>query len=223
MGAAILALDTSTERESVAVVRDDTVMGEIRLRAVEGHSRRLLPAVDFLLSSLALAPADLAGFAVTLGPGSFTGLRVGLSTVQGLALGAGLPSVGLCTLDVMAASLAGRADCLVAMMDAYRGQVFAAIYDREGRLLSERVAEDPQLFVERLPERPLVIGDGASRYREILYERRPQAEVAGDDALFLAGTLGRLAAPRLAAGQGQPPGELRPLYLRGADIRPRVG
>jgi tRNA threonylcarbamoyladenosine biosynthesis protein TsaB len=224
MDAAILALDTSTERESVAVVRGGTVAGEVRLRAEEGHSRRLLPAVDFLLGSLSLRPSDLAGFAVTTGPGSFTGLRVGLATVQGLALAAGLPCVGLCTLDVLAATVAGRADCLVAMMDAYRGQVFGALYDRDACLVSERVAEDPRAFVERLPARALVIGDGARRYREVLQQHRPEAEVAGEESgLFLAATLGLLAAPRIAAGQGQAPGELRPLYLRGADIRPPAG
>jgi tRNA A37 threonylcarbamoyladenosine modification protein TsaB len=107
-------------------------------------------------------------------------------------------------------------------MDAYRGQVFGAVYDRQGHLASERVAEDPRLFLERLPERALVIGDGAVRYADLLAELRPRVEVAVDE-LFLAGTLGRLAAPLLAAGQGRPPGELRPLYLRGADIRPQVG
>jgi tRNA threonylcarbamoyladenosine biosynthesis protein TsaB len=217
--APVLAVDTSTDRESVAVVRGGEVLGEVRLRAGDGHSRRVLPAVDFLLGGLGLGPRDLMGFAVTQGPGSFTGLRVGLSTVQGLALAAGTPCIGLCTLDVMAARVAGRAACVAAMMDAYRGQVFGALYDGAGRLVSERVAEDPRAFLARLPEEALVIGDGARRYAELVAEVRPRVAVARDD-LFLAGTLGRLAAPLLAAGEGVPPGELRPLYLRGADIRP---
>jgi tRNA threonylcarbamoyladenosine biosynthesis protein TsaB len=219
MAAAVLALDTSSDRESVAVVREDLVLGEVRLRAPDGHSRRLLPAVDFLLSSLGLAPGELLGFAVTQGPGSFTGLRVGLSTVQGLALAAGAPCLGLCTLDVMAAGVAGQAEWVAPMMDAYRGQVFGALYDGQGRLVSERAAEDPRAFLARLPEGTLIVGDGAARYADVLSEIRPRARVAAGD-LFLAATLGRLAAPLLAAGRGVPPGELRPLYLRGAGIRP---
>ena len=199
--------------------------GEVRLRAQEGGTpggccRRW----SSYCASLALRPSDLDGFAVTTGPGSFTGLRVGLAPSRAWRSAAGLPCVGLCTLDVLAATLAGRADCLVAMMDAYRGQVFGALYDRAARLVSDRVAEDPRAFVERLPARPLVIGDGAWRYREVLQQQRPEAEVVSQGSgHFLAGTLGLLAAPRIAAGQGQAPGELRPLYLRGADIRPPVG
>jgi tRNA threonylcarbamoyladenosine biosynthesis protein TsaB len=218
MSAAILALDTSTERESVAVVRNGALEAEVRLRTADGHSRRLLPAVDFLLSTLGLAPGELGGFAVTVGPGSFTGLRVGLSTVQGLALAASRPCLGLSTLDVLAAVVAGRGDCLVALMDAYRGQVFGAVYDRAARLRSERVAEDPRAFLARLPERPVLIGDGVARYRELIAELRPQAVIA-DDELFLAGTLGRLAEPLLAEGRGEGPEALRPMYLRGADVR----
>jgi tRNA threonylcarbamoyladenosine biosynthesis protein TsaB len=218
MSAAILALDTSTERESVAVVESGSIVGEVRLRTADSHSRRLLPAVDFLLSSLGLAPGELAGFAVTVGPGSFTGLRVGLSTVQGLALAASRPCLGLSTLDVLAARLTGRGDCLVALMDAYRGQVFGAVYDRAARLQSERTAEDPRAFLASLPERPVLIGDGVARYRDLIAELRPQAEMP-EDELFLAGTLGRLAEPLLAEGRGHGPEALRPLYLRGADVR----
>jgi tRNA A37 threonylcarbamoyladenosine modification protein TsaB len=107
-------------------------------------------------------------------------------------------------------------------MDAYRWQVFGAHYDRLGRLVSVRVAVDPRALVERLPEQALVVGDGARRYADVLAERRPRVVVA-DDEPFLAGTLGRQAAPLLAAGQGRPPGELRPMYLRGADIRTQAG
>src|SRR5262245_29195740 len=138
----LLALDTSTERESVAVVEGGAVAGEVRLRTADSHSRRLLPTVDFLLSTLGLSPGELAGFAVTVGPGSFTGLRVGLSTVQGLALAASRPCLGLSTLDVLAARLIGRGESLVALMDAYRGQVFGAVYDGAGRLRSERLASE---------------------------------------------------------------------------------
>ena len=98
----VLAADTTTPRGSVAVVSEAGVLAEARVATSEGHSRWLLPAVDTLLRGLGLAPAALGAFAVTTGPGSFTGLRVGLASVQGLALACGRPCVGLSALDVLA-------------------------------------------------------------------------------------------------------------------------
>jgi tRNA threonylcarbamoyladenosine biosynthesis protein TsaB len=218
LGVQVLAVDTTTERGSVAVTEDDAVRGEVRLVSPEGHSRRLLPAVDFLLRSLGLRAAEVDAFAVTTGPGSFTGLRVGLSTVQGLALGTGKPCLGVSALDVLAARNAGAAPALVALMDAYRGEVYAALYDGEGRIQGRASVERPETLVARVPEVAAFVGDGAQRHRALILSLRPRA-VFLMRSLFLAGTLGRLAAPRLARGEGVPPAELRALYLRDPDIR----
>jgi tRNA threonylcarbamoyladenosine biosynthesis protein TsaB len=209
----VLAVDTTTERGSVAVTEDDCVRGEVRLASSEGHSRRLLPAVDFLLHSLGLRPGDVEAFAVTTGPGSFTGLRVGLSTVQGLALGAGRPCLGMSALDVLAARIAGTAPASVALMDAYRGEVYGAVYDAEGSMVGRASAERPEVLIARTPAAAAFVGDGAQRHRELIVSLFPPR------SLFLAGTLGRLAAPRLRRGEGVAPAELRPLYLREPDIR----
>jgi tRNA threonylcarbamoyladenosine biosynthesis protein TsaB len=214
----VLAVDTTTERGSVAVTEDDCVRGEIRLASGEGHSRRLLPAVDFLLHSLGLHPGDIEAFAVTTGPGSFTGLRVGLSTVQGLALGAGRLCLGMSALDVLAARIAGTAPASVALMDAYRGEVYGAVYDGEGGMVGQASVERPEALVDRTPEVAAFVGDGAQRHRELIVSLRPRA-LFPPRSLFLAGTLGRLAAPRLKCGEGVAPAELRPLYLREPDIR----
>jgi len=217
----VLAVDTTTERGSVAVTEDDSVSGEVRVASPEGHSRRLLPAVDFLLQSLGLRPADLDAFAVTTGPGSFTGLRVGLSTVQGLALGAGRPCLGVSALDVLAARIAGAAPVLVALMDAYRGEVYGALYDEDGRPSGPATVEPPETLVARVPEIAAFVGDGARRHRELILSLRPRA-VLPARSLFLAGTLGRLAGPRLQRGEGVAPAALRPLYLREPSIRKAV-
>jgi len=214
----VLAVDTTTERGSVAVTADDAVSGEVRLASPEGHSRRLLPAIDFLLQSLGLRPDELDAFAVTTGPGSFTGLRVGLSTVQGLALGAGRPCLGVSALDVLAARIAGAAPASVALMDAYRGEVYGAVYDAQGREVGRAAVERPEALVARAPEVAAFVGDGAQRHRELILSLRPRA-LFPSRTLFLAGTLGRLAVPRLKRGEGVAPGELRPLYLREPDIR----
>jgi tRNA threonylcarbamoyladenosine biosynthesis protein TsaB len=214
----VLAVDTTTERGSVALTEGESVRGEVRLVSPEGHSRRLLPAVDFLLQSLGLRAADLDAFAVTTGPGSFTGLRVGLSTVQGLALGTGRPCLGVSALDVLAARNAGAAPTVVALMDAYRGEVYGAVYDGEGRVRGRASVERPEALVARAPDVAAFVGDGARRHRDLILSLRPRA-IFPARSLFLAGTLGRMAAPRLARGEGVPPAELRPLYLREPDIR----
>lgn len=215
----ILAVDTTTARESVALVAEGSSLGEARLLSPDGHSRRLLPAIEFLLGSLGLTVAHVEGFAVTAGPGSFTGLRVGLSTVQGLALAAGRPCLAFSALDVLAARAAGAAPQIVALMDAYRGEVFAGRYDAAARPLAEAELVLPEPWLRALPAGCAFIGDGALRHHALI-EAVCQAPVFPARSLFLAGTLGALAEPRLAAGEGVGPERLRPLYLREAAIRP---
>jgi tRNA threonylcarbamoyladenosine biosynthesis protein TsaB len=214
----VLAVDTTTERGSVAVAEAGSVRGEVRLACPEGHSQRLLPAIEFLLASLRLDPRDLEGFAVTTGPGSFTGLRVGLSTVQGLALASGRRCLGVSALDVLAARAAGAAPAVVAMMDAHRDEVYGAVYDEGGRPAGPPSVERPEAIVARSPEQAAFIGDGAERHRALILSLRPRA-LFPVRSLFLAGTLARVAAPALARGEGVAPSELRPLYLREPDIR----
>ncbi len=214
----VLALDTASPRGSVALADDGEVKGEVRLFTSDGHSRRVLPAVAFLLDSLGLAPREVQAYAVTTGPGSFTGVRVGLSTAQGLALAAGAPCFGVSTLDVLAHRIVGAAPTLVAMIDAYRDQVFAALYDGEARALEGPFAEEPAAFLRRVRGRAAFLGDGAARYAREIRAAVPDA-VLPERSTYLAGTLARLAGPRIERGLGVPAAALRPLYLRDADIR----
>jgi tRNA threonylcarbamoyladenosine biosynthesis protein TsaB len=213
----VLAVDTTTPRASVALVDAEAVLGEVRWIS-ESHSERLMPAIAFLMSGQSVSPRELDGFAVATGPGSFTGLRVGLSTVQGLALAAGRPSVGVSSLDVLAAKIVGRAERLVAMTDAFRDEVYGGVYDGLGTRVSQPVLERWERFVEGVPDGAAFIGDGARRYRSEILARRP-GSVFPDRSLFLAAALGRLAEPLLLAGRGVPPEALRPLYLRDVSAR----
>jgi tRNA threonylcarbamoyladenosine biosynthesis protein TsaB len=209
----------------VALLRDGDVRGEVRfVEEGGGHSRTVLPAVETLLRFAGLKPAELDAYAVALGPGSFTGVRVGISTVQGLALGSGRPALGLGSLDALAAKMRGASATLVPMIDAYRDQVYAAVYDAELRRQRPGQAVSPEAWLAGLPEGTAFLGDGAARYRQTILASSRQA-VFPDRSFFLAATLGRLAAPRLAAGEGGDAATLRPLYLRAPDARlpaPRV-
>jgi tRNA threonylcarbamoyladenosine biosynthesis protein TsaB len=217
----ILAVDTATATGSVALLDGEVVVGEVLFDTPSLHSAHVVPAVASLLRAARLEPREIQGYAVTIGPGPFTGLRVGISTVQGLGLGTGRPTIGVSSLDVLAAQMRGEGLTIVAMIDAGRGQVYAQRYDSEGLRLGEPGVEDPARFGEWLPEQAAFVGDGALRCREEIEAARPASRFPGCPA-SLAATLGLVAAPLFAAGRGVAPGELRPLYLRGADIRPSV-
>jgi tRNA threonylcarbamoyladenosine biosynthesis protein TsaB len=216
----VLAVDTTSERESVALADGLVVRAEVRLRTGDVPSRRILPAIAFVLDAAGVAPGEIEGYAVAVGPGSFTGIRVGLSTVQGLALAAGRPCLGVSTLDILAALAKGQAPTLVPMIDAARsGHVFAALYDGDGGALEPPQATAPEAVAERVSGLAAFLGDGAVRYRAEILARRPGC-LFPPHSLYLAAALARLAEPRLRAGEGIAPAALRPLYLRPADIRP---
>jgi tRNA threonylcarbamoyladenosine biosynthesis protein TsaB len=214
----ILAVDTSGEDGSVALVEGGAARGEVRLRPPIGHSLTLLPSIDFLLKALGIAPLEVEGYAIALGPGSFTGVRVGLGTVQGLALASGRPCLGLSNLDVLASRIAGEADCLVAIVDAYRDEVWTRRYDRQARPLGPAVRQSPLAALAELPASSALTGSGTVRHAGLVAEHAPQARLPARSP-HLARTLGILAEPRLEAGEGVAPDALRPVYLRDADIR----
>jgi len=185
---------------------------------VDGHSTRLLGSIAFLLDGLGLQPIDVDGYAVAAGPGSFTGLRVGISTVQGLALAADRPCAAISALDALAARAVPAPGGIVAVMEAHRGEVFGAIYDGAGRPVEQPRASPLQGLLERTPEAAAFIGDGAERYRAEILAVRPRAVIAAR-SLFLAGSVALLGEIELLAGRGVAASQLRPLYLREAGIR----
>jgi len=214
----VLAVDTTTPRGSLAVVSDEAVEAEVRVDTPNGHSRWLVGAVECTLAGLGVEPRELDGFAVIVGPGSFTGLRVGLSTVQGLGLATGRPCLGLSALDVLAASATGTAPSVVALVDGNRGEVFGGVYGADGHRRGESRCGAIADLVAGLEGTAAFVGDGALRYRAEIGDRVPGAVFPEVD-LHLAASLGRRALGPLRAGEGGPPGDLRPLYLRAPHIR----
>jgi len=215
----VLAVDTTTSRGSAAVAGPEGILAEARVTTADGHSRWLLPAVSVLLQGLGLLDArDVDAFAVTVGPGSFTGLRVGLGSIQGLAMAAGRPCVGLSTLDVLAAAAAGSAATIVALLDAFRGEVYSGVYDGEGRLRVDRCVGPLTRVLEGLPSGTAFVGEIDAPGLEAIRSSVPGAVFPLTEA-FLAGPLAVRALRMAEAGHTVPPSALRPLYLRSADIR----
>jgi len=212
----VLAVDTATARGSVALVDGSSLRGEERLPDSTQPSLHLLPAIERLLSASGVAASGVDGFAVTVGPGSFTGLRVGLSTVQGLALAAGRPCLGVGVLDILAEGTGQTVT--FALTDAYRAEVYWAEYDALGVSVVSPRAGPLGDVLERAPPGASFVGDAAVSHQAAITAGVPGACFPEFPA-YLAASLGRFAELRLRAGQGGGPEDLRPLYVRTAAIR----
>ncbi len=213
----VLAVDTTSPRASVAVADETGLLAEERAVSDAGHSRWLLGAVDATLARLSLQPGDLDLIAVTSGPGSFTGLRVGIASVQGLALASGRPCLGIPTLDVWAHEARGALRAIVVVLEAFRGEVFWAVYDGDARLRGERHVSALDVALAEAPAGSVFTGDAALAHRGAI-EKAAAAPSFARGSGFLAAPLARMALGR--ATQAGPPAALLPVYLRGAAIRP---
>jgi tRNA threonylcarbamoyladenosine biosynthesis protein TsaB len=213
----VLAVDTTSPRGSLAIADATGILAEETVESDAGHSRWLLPAVDAALRRLDLAAATIELFAVTSGPGSFTGLRVGIGTIQGLALAARRRCLGIPTLDVWAHQVRGAADSITVILDAFRGEVFWAVYGRDADLRGERHVGGLGAALAAAPAGSVFVGDVVEKQREAILAAVPAATFPQASA-FLAATLARMALAR--AAYAGPPGALAPVYLRGAAIRP---
>jgi tRNA threonylcarbamoyladenosine biosynthesis protein TsaB len=220
----VLGLETSTARSSVALVDEHGVRAWAGLGVPRRHGEFVAPAIRFCLETAGIDLDSVHGVAVGLGPGLYTGLRVGIATAQSLAAARQLPVVGLCGLDVLAFRERYVRRLICACIDARRGELFWAFYrnspggvQRIGEIelgTAERLAAE----IEELGEECLVVGDGGLAAAEQL--RGVHAEVAGPDSASPdAFELAELAVPRFIREETQRPMDLQPIYLRQADAR----
>ncbi len=221
----VLGIDTATAMSAVGVVRDDRLLGETAERAGAGHAARLPALVERLLEQTALTLEQVDAIAVSTGPGSFTGLRVGLGFAKGIAFAGGLRIVGVSTLEALAATAPSRFTAIAAVTDARRGETYLAIFRRSAREVV-RVCEDVALPPEEAAERVvgalssegsvLVVGDAAERYPEVFGRlRRDGLEVASFDEFHpRGGVVAVLGKRRLARGDADRAEALVPVYVR---------
>lgn len=215
----LLTIQTATPAGSVALTNGDRLLGELFLDVRKPHGSWLLGAVDQLLDAAGLKLRELDGFGVTLGPGSFTGLRVGLATVKGLALATGLPVAGVSTLQTLAlqAPCAGMPVCT--LLDARKKEVYAGVFTwREGLphpCGPERVLP-PEAALAGMAGETLFVGDGAAVYRTLIVRQLGvRAHFLPESyALPRAAHAAILAARLFAAGEVLPPAQVNPCYLR---------
>ena len=220
----LLGIDTSTPASAVCVVRDDgEVFEEVpepaALAARPAHARELMPAVAAVMERAGIAYPELEAIAVGVGPGAFTGLRIGIATARGLASANGLPLKPVSSLAALAEGIDGEPR--LPLIDAKRGEVFAALYGPGGVLRWGPLAEVPERLAERVRAdgvSPLAAGDGSVRFRGVL-------EAAGIRVLpdeSRSHVVRALHVCRLAAGvTGVAPQAVLPDYRRAPDAKPQ--
>lgn len=216
----VLALDTTTPSGSVALLQEGKLIGEVCGESPQSHSGKLLGMVELLLRQHGLEVGRIDGFAVAAGPGSFTGIRIGLSTVKSLAFASGKPVAPVSTLTALAWKLKepdGR--LIIPMLDAKKGEVYAALMESKGKGLEEVIpqgAYGPERFLSLLPSRRVMhfIGTGVQVYKEKILAYIKDKARFSPRSLFIAAEVGFIGCELLRRNQGVAYNALEPLYFR---------
>lgn len=216
----ILSVDSSAGPASAALLDEDKLLGCYYQNCGLTHSATLMPIIDALLKNCRVTPDMLGLLAVSVGPGSFTGIRIGVSTIKGLSLGLDVPCVGVSTLEAMAEQLTDREGLAVCVMDARRNQVYNAVFKLSrgaSRITPDRTIEIDALMDELtgIDDTVYIVGDGAALVSQAFDGRNikytlPFGLIANQTAAGVA-----YAAKRLyGEGKSVTPDELNPVYLR---------
>ena len=223
----ILAFDTASSTGAVAIIKNDVLVAASQLNVGLTHSEQLLPEVVHLMEMSKTSTKDLDAIAITCGPGSFTGLRIGFSTAKGMAMGIHKPLVPVPTLDVLAQNGQGFDGLVVPIMNARRNQVYTAIYSSDGQHIEQK-SEHQAIGIDELlaqinsqfaDKKVFFTGDGVDVFRDVIMRE------LGDRAVLAQGTRKYVCADHLAFlalahmeqwsdMQGM---RVEPLYLRASE------
>lgn len=220
----ILGLDTAGQSGSVALVDETQILASFYLRQAPTLSSHLLRIVDIVCGQAGCRLDDLGGLAVGLGPGGFTSLRVGLATAQGLAMATGKPLVGCSAFEALVAFAEGWNGAICPVLEARRGEVYAAFYQRQGAAMHETtpgMVTTPDTLCTLVTERTLFVGSGVRTYGALLTATLGAQAVCLESAPEggLAASVARVGHGRLCASTPVAWPALKPLYIRAADAR----
>jgi tRNA threonylcarbamoyladenosine biosynthesis protein TsaB len=218
----ILALDTSTNVASVAILEDDVVIGEYSCNKGKTHSQRLMPMIQSLLEKVGLCATDMDAFSASIGPGSFTGLRIGVTTVKSMAFAAGKPVISVNTLDALACNLSMSKALLCPIIDARNNQVFTAIYKYvNGKL--ERLTDYLGIHINELVDiirsmegEIILLGDACTMHRDyFVSELGERLSIAPPNTVLAkASSVAVLARNAFLDGKLESCYDMVPFYLR---------
>lgn len=217
-----LAVDTSCLTASVAVSQNGKVLGELTTNLAKTHSQKLLPMIKSLLETLDLEASDIDLFAAAIGPGSFTGLRIGVVTIKGMAYAMNKPVYGVSTLDALAFLSQGFSGIICPVLDARNNQVYTALYKKEGQELI-RISDYLGIAINELipilrdkGQQILLMGDASEMHFSNIVQQLEYDVYQADTSLFSprAGSVALLSEKRVASGEGLDSFQLEPMYLR---------
>jgi tRNA threonylcarbamoyladenosine biosynthesis protein TsaB len=219
----VLGIETATLQVGCAVGGHEGVLASFHAARGRRHAETLVPAMEFVCAQAQVSLSEVGAVAVDVGPGLFTGLRVGVATAKAMAQALRVPVIGLSSLDLLAYPVRHSHRLIACVVDARRGEVFGALYRQVPggvqRLTEPRVTSAAELASDLLARRQecLLVGDGALRYADV-FAGLSQVEAAGvGHAYPSAAALVELAQPRAQREEFVQPWELSPLYLRQAD------
>ena len=219
----ILAIDTTTFSGSIALLEDTKLIGEVNIDSIITHSRRLVPSIQFLLEMNNLSIRDIDGYALCIGPGSFTGIRIGLATVKALSFASLKLVAPVSSLKALAFKLRGRKGRLICpILDAKKGEIYSALFESSGFSVKEVIqqnAYNPDKFFSSLPQRRIIyfLGNGVeiyySKIRDYFKDRAKLTFRSG----FIGHEVGLLGYEILKNKKGVLYNKLNPLYLRSSN------
>jgi tRNA threonylcarbamoyladenosine biosynthesis protein TsaB len=228
MSRMLLAVDTATQSCGLAIIIDGIVQTELILNRRGTHTKQILAGIDTVLSLSESSLEQIEAFAVTRGPGSFTGLRIGISTVKGLSLATGKPLIGVSSLDVLAHQAGGNAARVCSMIDARRNEIYWRVYRREdGKPISQ---SDEQVgpvdrMARQIDDACVFVGNAVLQYGGQLSQWVKQAiQIVPDaDNLIRPAVLAQLAWRRFLQGDVDDVEAFAPVYLRKSDAELKYG
>ena len=216
----VLSIDSSSKVATVALLKDDVLLGEYVLNDKKEHSLILMPLIDELLKECGVSIDDIDGYVVSKGPGSFTGLRIGMATIKGMSFGSDKPYISISSLDALAYSVSSFNGIICPVMDALRENVYTALYKNiDGKL--EKILDytpmdvcDLLTLLKEKGEEVIFTGDGLLKHKEYIKENFENPRFAPNHlSIVRASALGELGVNLLSNGIKDDPNSA-PLYLK---------
>jgi tRNA threonylcarbamoyladenosine biosynthesis protein TsaB len=222
-----LAFDTSSKTAAVALLSDNDILYDNIVNTGLKHSEVLLPAIDDALRAISVKIKDIDLFACTIGPGSFTGLRIGVSTLKGLILATGKPAAGISSLAALALNAGKTSKLICSVMDAGRGQVYTAFYRYDKNEYLKQIgvekAVQPENVLAAIDEEIELVGDGAINYAHIVCKNKKIVINLELPKHIKASSVGILGIRKFHRKDLLNAETLTPVYLRSADALPKKG
>ena len=216
----ILAIDTTTFSGSIALLEDYRLIGEININSHITHSQRLIPSIHFLLDINKLNIEEIDAYALCIGPGSFTGIRIGIATIKALTFASEKPIAGVSSLHALAFKLRGRKGRLICpILDARKGEIYSALFESSNSSLKEIIKQNsylPDYFFSLFPQKRVIhfIGNGIEIYQEKIREYFQDRAKFSTRNYFIAHEVGLLGYRILKNNKGLLYNQIKPLYLR---------